>query len=69
MSRQVYYEKYQDFLKRLRQARKRAGMSQAEVARRLGKPQSFVAKCEAGDRRVDVIEAREFASLYGVTLD
>jgi transcriptional regulator with XRE-family HTH domain len=37
-------------------ARKSAGLSQQELARRLHKPQSFVAKYEGGERRVDVVE-------------
>jgi transcriptional regulator with XRE-family HTH domain len=37
-------------------ARKRAGVTQQELARRLRKPQSFVSDYERGQRRVDVIE-------------
>jgi transcriptional regulator with XRE-family HTH domain len=37
-------------------ARKKAGLTQQELARRLRKPQSFVAKYEGGERRIDVIE-------------
>jgi len=51
-------------LERLRQARKEAGLTQVEVAARLGKPQSFVSKCESGERRVDVVELQIFAGLY-----
>ncbi len=40
----------------LRDARKDAGMSQLEVARRLKRPQSFVSAYECGDRRIDVLE-------------
>jgi DNA-binding transcriptional regulator YiaG len=54
----VYSEAYGRFLARLREARKQARLSQAEVARRLKRPQSFVSKCESGERRVDVIELR-----------
>jgi transcriptional regulator with XRE-family HTH domain len=57
---------YARFLKRLRAAREKAGLSQAEAARRLGKGQAYVWKSEVGERRVDVIEAKEFAKLYGV---
>lgn len=39
-----------------RQQRKRAGLTQQEVADRLGVPQSFVAKYEGGERRLDVLE-------------
>ena len=37
-------------------ARKSAGLTQRELAKRLRKPQSFVAKYEGGERRVDVLE-------------
>jgi transcriptional regulator with XRE-family HTH domain len=59
---------YATFLRRLRQAREKAGLSQAETARRLGKPQSFVSKCESGERRVDVIELKAFARVYGTSV-
>src|SRR5215210_5888308 len=37
-------------------ARKAAGLTQHALARRLKKPQSFVAKYEGGERRLDVVE-------------
>lgn len=38
------------------EARTEAGLTQRMLAARLGKPQSFVAKYETGERRLDVIE-------------
>lgn len=57
---------YTKFLRRLRLAREKAGLTQAEVARRMGKGQAFVWKSEVGERRVDVIELKQFADIYGV---
>lgn len=54
------------FLRCLRRAREKAGLSQSEVARRLARPQSFVSKCESGERRVDLVEMRAFARIYGI---
>jgi transcriptional regulator with XRE-family HTH domain len=54
----------QDFLRRLRQARKDAGLTQVEVARRLKRTQSLVTKAEGGERRLDVVELRAFARIY-----
>ena len=60
---------YKLFLTRLRQARTEAGLSQVEVAKKLRRPQSFVSKCESGERRVDVVELTEFAALYKKAVD
>jgi transcriptional regulator with XRE-family HTH domain len=62
------YVEYTRFLERLRAARNQAGLTQAEVAARLGRPQSFVSKCESGERRIDVVELADFAKLYGKRL-
>jgi transcriptional regulator with XRE-family HTH domain len=64
MSRSVYSERYQAFLQRLRAARKEAGLTQEEVSIKLNVHQSYVSKCESGERRVDVVELDEFAQLY-----
>jgi transcriptional regulator with XRE-family HTH domain len=60
---------YKLFLTRRRQARTEAGLSQVEVAKRLRRPQSYVSKCESGERRVDVVELTEFAEVYRKALD
>lgn len=43
-------------IKLLVQARKEAGVTQAELGRRLGQRQTFVSKFELGERRLDVAE-------------
>lgn len=68
MSSSVHSEKYKEFLRRLRAARLEAGLTQQEVAEQLCVPQSYVSKCESGERRVDVIELTEFASIYQKSL-
>lgn len=60
LSDREYQAKYSEFLSRLREARRSDGLIQADVAERLGKPQSFVSKCESGERRVDFIELVAF---------
>lgn len=50
-------------------ARLDARLTQVEAARRLHRPQSFISKCESGQRRVDVIELVEFAALYDKRLE
>jgi transcriptional regulator with XRE-family HTH domain len=46
-------------------ARKKAGLTQQELAKRIKKPQSFVAKYEGGERRIDVIEFLGIAAAVG----
>ncbi|UVO53056.1 helix-turn-helix domain-containing protein [Sphingomonas sp. SUN039] len=46
-------------------ARKSAGVTQLELARRLGRPQPFVSYIERGERRIDVIEFYVIARALG----
>ena len=66
--RSPHSARYKQFLKRLRDARREAGLTQVEVAKALRRPQSFVSKCESGERRVDVVELEDFARLYRKSL-
>ncbi len=61
---EIWSSEYKGFLKKLRQARVEAGLTQVEAAEKLGKPQSYVSKCESGERRVDVVELKRLAKLY-----
>ncbi|MGH7508973.1 MAG: helix-turn-helix domain-containing protein [Gemmatimonadales bacterium] len=54
---------------RLKEARRRSGLTQAQAAKALGQPQNFVSKCETGERRIDAIELADFMALYGTTFD
>ena len=62
--RSVHSARYKEFLKRLKAARLAAGLTQARAAHALGRPQSFLSKCESGERRLDVIELEELARVY-----
>jgi transcriptional regulator with XRE-family HTH domain len=57
----VFTPKYNQFRLLLIQARKDAGVTQVELAKKLSRPQSFVSKLEGGERRIDVIEFLEIA--------
>jgi len=64
----VHSRRYQQFLRQLRAARSDAGLTQEQVAKSFKVPQSWVSKCEAGERRVDAVELERFARLYGKPL-
>lgn len=57
--RSVFTAEYAELRRLLIDARQAAGVSQATLAARLGRPQSFVSKFERGQRRLDVIEFLE----------
>lgn len=60
----VHTRQYQRFLQRLREAREQAGLTQQDVAGKLGWEQSLISKMERGVRRLDVVELSKFARLY-----
>jgi transcriptional regulator with XRE-family HTH domain len=60
LPKSLYSDKYSRFLKLLKRARVDSGLTQVDLAKRLGRPQSFVSKCESGERRVDVAEFLAF---------
>jgi len=65
----AHSDDYRRMLGRLREARTAAGLTQAQVAEKLGKRQNFVSKVETGERRIDPVELRRFAELYGQPVD
>lgn len=67
MEKSIFSKSYVIFLRRLRAAREDAEVDQRELAMRLRKTQSFVSKCERGERRIDVIELRAFCKAMGIS--
>ena len=49
----------------LKQARLEAGLTQTDVAERLKRPQSFVAKYENGERRIEVVDFVQIVQAIG----
>ena len=60
MDKSISSQQYKVFLAELRAARERKGITQVDLAARLGETQSFVSKCERGERRLDIVEVRAF---------
>src|SRR5712692_6304557 len=60
---------YMSLAERLREARTAAGLSQGQVAKKLGMHRPTVTEIEASRRKVSAEELRQFADLYGVSKD
>ncbi|MEY9590245.1 transcriptional regulator with XRE-family HTH domain [Bradyrhizobium yuanmingense] len=65
MEKSLKSAEYARFIALLVAARHKAGMRQQALAKKLRKPQSFVAKYEGGERRLDVIEFIVIAEALG----
>lgn len=59
MGRSIHTPEHRRLVDLLRRLREEAGLRQTDLATRLDRPQSFVSKYEAGERRLDLIELRE----------
>jgi ribosome-binding protein aMBF1 (putative translation factor) len=68
MEKSIHSAGYTVFLKVLRAERERAGLTQVQLARKIRETQTFVSKCERGERRIDVIELRTFCRVLGLSL-
>ena len=68
MEKSIHSAGYAVFLKVLKKAREDAGLTQTQLAQRIGETQTFISKCERGERRVDVVELRTFCQAFGVSL-
>lgn len=65
MEKSLRSAEYARFIAILVAARHKAGIRQQALAKKLRKPQSFVAKYEGGERRLDVIEFIVIAEALG----
>jgi transcriptional regulator with XRE-family HTH domain len=66
VSRSFHSREYESFRALLVEARKKAGLSQAQLAAKLSRPQSFVSKFERGERRLDVVEFKAVAEALSI---
>lgn len=53
----------------LREQRRNLGMTQADLAQKLGTRQQFISKYESGERRLDIIEYLDVVAALGLPLD
>lgn len=68
MKKSIHDQRYIEVIALLRKARERAGRTQQEVARMLGRPQSYVSKVETCERRLDYVELLQLCRVIDATL-
>ena len=64
MAKAIFSKDHKYTIKQLKKARNKAGLGQIEVAKLLDKTQSHLSKIEAGQRRLDITQLKEFAKIY-----
>ncbi|MGD0336203.1 MAG: helix-turn-helix transcriptional regulator [Candidatus Omnitrophota bacterium] len=69
MDKTIYSEGHKALVKKLIEAREARKLRQEDAAKLLGRTQSYISKIEAGQRRIDLIQLKEFAKIYKKNLN
>lgn len=69
MGHTIRKKEYKVFVERLWKARLEAGLRQVGVAKKLKRHQSYIARVESGEYRIDVLELKHFAKLYKKSIE
>jgi len=64
MDKLIYSKDHKFLAEQLKKARIEAGFDQVQVAEKLSKTQSYVSKIESGQRKIDIVQLKEFAKVY-----
>ena len=62
----MWREEHQRIAALLRQAREKAGLSQSEVAAKIGRPATYLSKLERGVQGIEVVELIDYCGAVGV---
>ena len=68
LARGIHDDRYRHLVEALYDARRKAGLSQTDLAKRLGKRQQFVSKYEGGERRLDIVEFVDIGRALGLDI-
>lgn len=69
MKKSIHTNERATFVRKLKEARMAAGLTQAEAAKKLGSSQSWISKVESGELRVEAIWLNRLAKLYGKKIE
>jgi transcriptional regulator with XRE-family HTH domain len=65
LSKSLYSERWEQLLEIMKRTRKEHGLTQSQLATRLGRPQSLIAKIESGERKLDVCQFLDYVEAIG----
>jgi transcriptional regulator with XRE-family HTH domain len=68
MEKSTFTREYRILRTLLRDFRLAAKVTQDDLARSIGETQSYVSKCERGERRLDLVQLRVFCEAIGMDL-
>lgn len=68
MQKSIVSKEYGLFLAFLRKVRQDNGVTQEQIAKKLKVTQSFVSKVERGERRLDIVELKQWSGALGLSL-
>lgn len=68
MEKSIHSAEYERFLALLRTTRVERGLTQDDLAEKLDATQSFISKCERGERRLDIVELKEWCAALNISL-
>ncbi|GGA01158.1 helix-turn-helix domain-containing protein [Dyella caseinilytica] len=63
----IHSAEHRELVTLLFDLRREADLTQAEAAKALGRPQTYVSAVEVGRRGVDLVQIREFCAIYDVS--
>jgi transcriptional regulator with XRE-family HTH domain len=69
MSASARHKHYELLIQLLKEVREQRGLTQVDLAERLGNTQTFVSKVERSERRLDVVELIEFLEAMEVPVE
>lgn len=66
MNKTIFSKEYRLFLDLLKKARTETGVTQTQLAQRMKVTQTFISKCERGERRLDIVEIKAWCKALDV---
>ena len=69
MEKSLHTEQHELLCGLLRELRGEAGLTQVQLAEAIDEPQSMVSRVEVGERRLDILELRQWLAALDVSLE